>query len=190
MGMSRGAYFILLAVVGLGRLLEMRISARNQRRLAGQGVTRVNEPHFRWMVTLHAGVLVSSAAEVWLLHRPFIPGVALAMGVVFVFANALRWWVIHTLSEHWNVQVMDSARLGVVTSGPYRWVRHPNYAAVFLELLSLPLIYSAWITAVCGTLANLWVLHRRLEVEEAVLESSPTYRSLMSSKPRFLPKLF
>ncbi len=188
--MSRAAYFALLAAVGLGRLFELRISTRNQHRLAVQRVSRVNEPHFRWMVTLHAGVLVSSAAEVWFLHRPFIPSLALAMGTVFLSANALRWWVIRTLSEHWNVHVMDSARLGVVTNGPYRWVRHPNYVAVFLELLSLPLIYSAWITAACGTIANLWVLHRRLAVEEAVLQSSPKYQALMSSKPRFLPRLF
>lgn len=184
------AYLLLLGAVGVGRLLELRLSKRNQRRLAAQGVARLAEPHFRWMVLVHVGVLVSAALEAALLHRRFIPGLALAMGLLFVLANGLRWWVIRTLSEHWNVGVMASARLGVVTRGPFRWVRHPNYLAVFIELLALPLIYTAWITALVGGVAHVWVLRRRLAVEEAVLAANPGYQAAMGAKPRFLPRLF
>jgi methyltransferase len=112
------------------------------------------------------------------------------MFVVFLAANAVRWWVIRTLGDHWNVQVMDSTRLGVVTSGPFRYVRHPNYAAVFAEMLALPLIHTAWITATAGALAHIGVLTQRLSTEERVLFANPEYRAAMSSKPRFLPGLF
>jgi methyltransferase len=98
--------------------------------------------------------------------------------------------VIRTLGDHWNVQVMDSTRLGVVTSGPFRFVRHPNYAAVFAEMLSLPLIHMAWITALAGSLAHIGVLSQRLSTEERVLFANPDYRAAMAGKPRFLPGLF
>ena len=112
------------------------------------------------------------------------------MAALLVFANALRWWVIGTLAGHWNVEVMASSRVGVVTSGPYRWVRHPNYVAVVIELFSLPMIHTAWITALAGTLADLEILRRRLRVEEKMLSADPAYRATMAEKPRFLPKLF
>ncbi len=184
------AYLALLALVGLERLAELRISRRNQLKLEKLGVRKVAEPHFRWMVFVHAGVLACAAAEVVLLHRPVIPSLAIAMAALFVFTNALRWWVIRTLAGHWNVEVMASSRVGVVTSGPYRWVRHPNYVAVVIELFALPMMHTAWLTALAGTLANLEILRRRLRVEDGVLMADPLYRSAMGGKPRFLPKFF
>ena len=184
------AYFGLLALVGIGRLLEMRLSRRNQRRLQEQGVRKIAEPHFPWMVLLHVAVLGGSGIEVVALHRPLIPALAIPMLLLFLLANVLRWWVIVTLGTHWNVQVMASSHVGVVTSGPYRWVRHPNYVAVVAELFALPMIHTAWITALVGTAANLEVLRRRLVVEEGVLMSNPVYRVTMGVKPRFLPRLF
>src|SRR3979411_2641033 len=117
------AYLALLALVGVGRLIELRISRRHPRRLEKQGVRKIVEPHFRWMVITHAGVLAGAAAEVLLLHRPLIPSLAIVMTALLVFANALRWWVIRTLAEHWNVEVMASSRVGVVRSGPSRGAR-------------------------------------------------------------------
>ncbi|MGH9675732.1 MAG: isoprenylcysteine carboxylmethyltransferase family protein, partial [Candidatus Acidiferrum sp.] len=134
--------------------------------------------------------LLGSAMEVVFLRRPFLPVLAASMFAVFLAANAVRWWVIRALGEQWNVQVMDSTRLGVVTSGPFRFVRHPNYAAVFAEMLALPLIHTAWITAAVGSLAHIAVLAQRLSTEERVLFANSDYRAVMAGKPRFLPGLF
>jgi methyltransferase len=182
------AYLSLLAIVGLGRLMELQISRRNQKNLEKQGIRKISEPHFRWMVFTHGAVLACAAAEVILLHRPLIPALAITMAALFVFSNVLRWWVIRTLAGHWNVEVMASSRVGVVTSGPYRWIRHPNYVAVVIELFSLPMIHTAWVTALAGTLADLEILRRRLRVEEGVLLADPVYRATMGEKPRFLPR--
>ena len=184
------AYLALLVLVGIGRLAELRISRRNQRRLEQQGVRKIPEPHFRWMVFLHGAVLVCAGLEVLLLHRPLIPALAIPMAALFVLANLLRWWVIRTLAGHWNVEVMESSRASVVSSGPYRWVRHPNYVAVVLEIFSLPMIHTAWITAIVGTLGDLEILRRRIRVEDGFLMSNPVYRVAMGAKPRFLPKVF
>ena len=184
------AYLALLGLVAIGRLVELGISRRNQRQLGKQGVRKVAEPHFRWMIFLHGGVLIAAAVEVVILHRPLIPALAAPMAVLFVLANLLRWWVIGTLAGHWNVEVMESSQVGVVTAGPYRWVRHPNYVAVVIELFALPMIHTAWITALVATIANLEILRRRLAVEDGVLMTNPVYRATMGSKPRFLPRFY
>lgn len=186
---SAAAFLGLLAAVGLGRLLELRLSRRHQRALAARGARRAPDPAFAAMVALHTGVLVASALEVVALRRPFLPALGVPALVAFALANALRFWVIATLGPHWNVQVMGSLSLGVVTGGPYRFVRHPNYVAVFVELLALPLIHGAWLTALVGGALHVVVLGRRLAAEEAVLAADAAYRQAMSGKPRFVPRL-
>ncbi|HUJ41658.1 MAG TPA: isoprenylcysteine carboxylmethyltransferase family protein [Candidatus Acidoferrales bacterium] len=190
MELSRELFVALIALVAALRVVELRISRRNQRRLAQRGATRASDPRFPAMVVLHTCVLAGAAAEVVFLRRPFYALLAAVMGALFLASNALRWWVIRTLGAHWNVQVMDSARLGVVSAGPYRWVRHPNYSAVFVEMFSLPLIHTAWITALAGSLAHVWVLRGRVAAEEKVLLAEPEYRAAMGPKPRFVPFLF
>lgn len=188
MDLSVIAFLALLAMVALLRLLELRISRRRQEQLLARGAQRIPEPRFRWMVLVHAAVLLGAALEVVVLKRPFVPMLAGISFVVFLAANAVRWWVIQTLGDHWNVQVMDSTRLGVVSSGPFRFVRHPNYAAVFVEMLALPLIHTAWITAVMGSLAHAAVLGQRIATEERVLFANAHYRAVMAGKPKFLPR--
>ncbi len=183
-------YLVLLVIVALLRIFELRISRRHQRQMVAEGASKVSEPRFLWMVLLHTAVLIGAAVEVVFLHRPFIPVLGTICFITFLAANAVRWWVIRTMGEHWNVQVMNSTSLGVVTTGPFRYVRHPNYAAVFVEMLVLPLIHTAWITAIVGSLAHIVVLSQRLATEERVLFSDAQYRAAMTDKPRFLPGLF
>lgn len=185
--MSRALFLVLLAAVGLARLLEMRLSRRHARELAARGARPARDPAFAAMVALHAGVLVGAALEVVRLHRPFRAAIGVPALVLLALANALRAWVIVTLGRHWNVRVIGSLALGVVTGGPYRFVRHPNYLAVFVELLALPLVHGAWLTAVAGAALHVVVLARRLAAEEPLLAADPAYREAMARKPRFIP---
>lgn len=170
--------------------MELRISRRNRRRLLERGARQARDPAYPWMVMLHASVLAGAGLEVTLLERPLVVPLAASAACVFAFANALRWWVIRTLSGHWNVQVVASSGLGVVTDGPYRWIRHPNYVAVFLELAALPLIHAAWWTAALGTAAHVPVLWKRIALEESLLLADPSYRAAMGDRPRFVPRLW
>jgi methyltransferase len=190
MELSVKAYLGLLLVVALLRIYELQISHRHQREMVAHGASKVVDPVFRPMVVLHTGVLVGVAAEVVFLRRPFYPMLAAICFAIFLAANVLRWWVIRTLGDHWNVQVMNSTGMGVITAGPFRYVRHPNYAAVFVEMLALPLIHSAWITAGIGSAAHALILSRRIHTEEQVLFSDAHYREAMYGKPRFVPGLF
>jgi methyltransferase len=184
------AFLALLLAVALLRIVELRVSHRHRQQMLAQGATKVNEPQFRWVVMVHTAVLIGAALEVVFLHRAFLPALGVTMFVIFICSNLVRLWVVRTMGTHWNVQVMNSTNLGVVTSGPFRFVRHPNYTAVFVEMFSLPLIHTAWITAILGCVGYAAAISQRLAVEERVLLADPAYRTSMAGKPRFLPGLF
>jgi methyltransferase len=180
-------FYALVLAVGAMRLVELNISQRRRRALAARGAAPVAEPHFREMVLVHFGILAGCLVEATVFPRPFLPVLAAIATLLVLAANLLRWWVIGTLGPHWNVRIMSSLQLGVVTDGPFRYVRHPNYAAVFVELTALPLVHGAYVTAVLGAAAHAWVLSHRIRAEEAMLLADPAYRAAMGGKPRFLP---
>jgi methyltransferase len=190
MDLTKIVFLILLACVALERLVELQLSRRHQRDLASCGAQKHGDPQYRWMVALHAGVLIGAAVEVILLQRPFMASLAVPALLLFSLATLLRWWVIRTLGVHWNTEVVDSVSLGVVSDGPFRWIRHPNYLGVFVELIALPLIHTAWITAAVAAAGNLFILRNRLRIEERLLDAVPAYRAAMAGKPRFLPRIF
>ena len=190
MDLSVILFLLLLLAVAALRLVEMRVSRRNQLRMISQGMAKPSDPSFRWVALVHTCVLIGAALEVVFLHRPFIPWLAAVAFFVFILSNLIRLWVVRTLGQLWTVQVMDSTALGIIASGPFRYVRHPNYAGVILEIISLPLVHTAWITALAGSAAYCLVLSLRISTEERILFANPAYREAMASKPRFLPGLF
>jgi methyltransferase len=186
MELSVQLYLALLALVALGRIVELRHSRRNQEKLVAAGGNKSPEPGYVWMVALHTCMLMGCGLEVVFLHRTWTPLIGIPSLILFLAANATRWWVIRTLGPRWNVEVV-SASLGVVSSGPYKWVRHPNYSAVFVEMLALPLIHSAWIVAIAGALAHVLVLKNRVALEESVMMRDSAWRAAFEHRPRFLP---
>ena len=183
------AFTGLVCAVGVIRLVELVISQSRRAAMRSRGAAPVSERHFLAMVLLHTGILVASIAEAWLSGRAAVPWLVLPALTVLLGASLLRWWVIATLGPHWNVRIMASLSMGVVTGGPYRFVRHPNYVAVFLELLALPLVHGAYVTAIVGALVHVWVLAQRIRAEDEFLLADPAYRAAMGGKPRFLPRL-
>ncbi len=183
---------LLVASVGsvaVTRLLELRVSQRHRRCLVERGARIVDDRGFLGMVGLHVAVLTGAILEPLLSGRtvPWWFGASAAGGVFG--ASLLRVSAIRSLGQHWNARVVDSAALGVVTSGPYRFLRHPNYVAVFLELLLLPLVQGAWFTAAVGSALHVLVLRRRVLLEESVLLAHPAYCASMGDKPRFFPRV-
>lgn len=184
------AFLILLLAVGALRIIEMRISRGNQHKMISRGVARPNDTSFGIVAFVHTAVLIGAAVEAVFLQRPFIPWLATVAFAVFILSNVIRFWVVATLGQLWTVQVMDSTNLGIITTGPFRYVRHPNYLGVILEMISLPLIHTAWITAIAGSAAYSIALTRRVTTEERFLLANPAYREAMGAKARFLPGIF
>lgn len=180
-------YTGLIGLVALERVWELRRSARNAASALAQGGVERGQRHYRVMQALHTAFLIACPAEVWLLHRSFQPTLGAAMLAVVVGTMGLRYWAIATLGGRWNTRVIAVPGLPAVTGGPYRWLRHPNYVAVILELAALPLIHGAWLTALCFSLANLALLRVRVRVEEQALRELCDYEARMLDRPRGVP---
>lgn len=169
---SRLPFTVLVALVALQRLLELRLSKRHERLALAAGGYEVGAGHYPWMVALHTAFLVSTVAEVWLLDRPFVRPLAWTAFGLLLAAQMLRVWTIRTLGERWTTRIVVRPGLPLVTGGPFRFLRHPNYVAVVTEILVLPLIHTAWLTALVFTVANAVLLAVRIRTEEAALTAA------------------
>ena len=164
------AYALLIIATGLERVVELVLSARHAKTAFANGGVEYGRGHFRWLVALHSGLLLACIAEVFLGDRPFLPALGWPMFGLVLASQALRYWCIATLGQQWNTRVIVVPGAGVVRRGPYRWLRHPNYLAVVVEGIALPLVHTAWITALAFTLLNaILLLVFRIPTEDRAL---------------------
>ncbi|MFE9258081.1 isoprenylcysteine carboxyl methyltransferase family protein [Streptomyces sp. NPDC006879] len=163
-------YLGLLALVTLERGAELVLARRNAVRSMARGALEYGRGHYPAMVALHTALLVGCAVEPWALGRPFIPLLGWTALAVVLVAQGLRWWCIAVLGTRWNTRVLVVPGLPLVTGGPYRLVRHPNYVAVVAEGLALPLVHTAWMTAISFGVLNAWLLVVRIRCEDAALD--------------------
>lgn len=167
------AFTVVVALVGVERLVELVVSKRNATWSLERGGVESGRGHYPFMVVLHSGFLVAMLVEAWLRRPEVAPALAWSMLALAVGAQALRWWCITTLGLRWNTRVIVVPGLAPVTGGPYRFLRHPNYVAVVLEGVALPLIHASWVTALVFTLANAGLLAVRIRAEDAALATLP-----------------
>ncbi|WP_406379383.1 isoprenylcysteine carboxyl methyltransferase family protein [Streptomyces sp. NBC_00197] len=167
-------YGLLVAVVAAERVAELVVARRNERWSVARGATVAGQGHYPAMVALHTGLLAGCLAEVWLAGRPFVPALTWPMLAVLAAAQGLRWWCIRSLGPRWNTRVIVVPGLPLVAKGPYRWrrLRHPNYVAVVAEGVALPLVHTAWVTAVVFTVLNAVLLRVRIRCENRALASA------------------
>jgi methyltransferase len=187
MGPSQTAYLALLALVACERAFELWLSRRNAARAFARGGVELGREHFGWMRALHALLLAGSALEVTGLGRAFDARLALPMLALVIGAQALRYWAIAALGARWNVRVIVVPGDPAVTTGPYRWLRHPNYLAVVIEGFALPLVHGAWLTALVFSVLNAWLLRTRIRVEERALAEHCGGAARLGELPRFVP---
>jgi methyltransferase len=163
------AFTVLVGLVALERVAELVVSTRNAAWSLERGGRESGRGHYPVMVALHTSFLVAMLVEAW-VRRPDVPtGLAwTALGLV-VASQGLRWWCIATLGRRWNTRVIVVPGLAPVRSGPYRVLSHPNYVAVVVEGIALPMVHAAWVTAVLFTVVNAVLLRVRISVENDAL---------------------
>jgi len=181
-----GAYLALLAALGAERIAELLLSTRNARWAFARGGVEAGAGHYPLMAAFHTLFIVSCGAEAIIFKRVF-PGalgwIALAGAAA---AQALRYWAVVTLGRRWNTRIIVLPGVPPVSSGPYRLMRHPNYLAVILEMVCVPMIYGCWITAIAFSAGNALVLRVRIRAEESAL--GQPYQQTFGSVPRLVPR--
>jgi methyltransferase len=165
------AYVLLIVAVALERTAELVVSQRNLSWSRARGGVEFGARHYPAMVVLHTGLLAGCLVETITLRRPFIPALGWPTFAIVVAAQGLRWWCIATLGRQWNTRVVVVPGAARVADGPYRYVSHPNYVAVVAEGAALPMVHTAWITAVAFSVLNAALLRTRIKVENAALAS-------------------
>ncbi|WP_017967115.1 isoprenylcysteine carboxyl methyltransferase family protein [Rhizobium leguminosarum] len=156
----------LLAFVTLQRLAELALARRNTAALLAGGAREVAPEHYPVMVALHAGWIIG----LW-LTAPGRP-IALFWFLVFMGLQTLRLWVLATLKGRWTTRIIILPGAPLVSSGPYRFLRHPNYAIVVGEIAVLPLAFGLPLYAIVFSLFNALILHVRVKAENAALKSA------------------
>jgi methyltransferase len=159
--MAGGA--LLVAFITVQRLAELLLARRNTRRLLAEGGVEFGRSHYPWMVALHSAWLIGLW---WLGHARSVDPLLLG---VFILLQVGRLWVISSLGRRWTTRIIMLPRAPLVASGPYRWLRHPNYLIVALEIAVVPLALGLPVFAAVFTLLNAGILYLRIGTENAAL---------------------
>jgi methyltransferase len=191
LALTGGRYAAILLAFGAQRVLELVYSARNERiiRRLRPDAPQAAGSIFKWIALVNLGLFTLPAVERWWRQRPAPPLVAGIGWIAALSGVALRLSVLLSLRGSWTVHAVVPENLRVVDRGPYRFIRHPNYVALGLEFLGLPLIGGAYLSALGLGLANAALLRLRIVEEDALLMAIPAYRERMGSKPRVVPRL-
>ncbi|RNB88022.1 hypothetical protein EDM59_02525 [Brevibacillus nitrificans] len=161
-------FWLTLTILVLQRACELLFAARNARIIRSLGGYEVGAEHYRYLVTLHVLFIASLICEVQLSPAPFtLPSWWPMTFAVFLAAQLLRYWCMWSLGSRWNTRILILPDTPPVRRGPYRYLRHPNYLVVAIELVSLPISFGAYFTALTFSLLNAWLLLRiRIPMEE------------------------
>ncbi|MGG3469583.1 isoprenylcysteine carboxylmethyltransferase family protein [Neobacillus pocheonensis] len=180
-------FMFLFSFIVLQRILELLVAKSNEKWLKQQGAVEFGKGHYYFMVLMHTMFFVSLLVEKVFLNRGLSPVWPLFL-FGFVLVQFLRIWVITSLGRYWNTKIIVLPGAKAVKKGPYRFIRHPNYFVVSIELLVIPCMFSAYYTACLFTLLNGIILTIRIQEEEKVLKSLTEYEGDFQDCNRFIPK--
>jgi methyltransferase len=160
--------WILIFFIICQRLFEMKIAKRNERWMLARGGIRVGEAHYKWFLMLHTLFFISIMLEAG-LYREETFSLNMILLAVFISAQLARIWCIASLGRFWNTKIIVLPRVALIRKGPYKYVKHPNYIIVAIELFIIPLLFGAYLTAILFPLLHLLLLKIRIPLEERAL---------------------
>ncbi|KYD09210.1 hypothetical protein MXL46_01305 [Heyndrickxia sporothermodurans] len=180
-------FYLLLVIIIIQRCVELFIAKKNERFLKDQGAKEYGRKHYLFMVMMHICFFVSLLVEVTFFAKS-LSSLWPIWFSLFLLTQIGRVWVIQSLGTFWNTKIIVLPEATIVSKGPYKYIKHPNYLIVTTELLVIPLMFNAYFTLVCFFILNQLILAIRIPYEERVLLKETNYRTI-SEIPRFLPKL-
>ncbi|QKY69173.1 isoprenylcysteine carboxyl methyltransferase family protein [Lentibacillus sp. CBA3610] len=165
--MTTWMWLFLLAVI-TQRLVELSIAKSNEKWMKRMGGIEKGEKHYKWFILLHCSFFISIIIETSLKNHEFM-GVNYFLLFIFLAAQAGRFWCIHALGKFWNTKVIILPGVALIKKGPYKYVKHPNYMIVAVELFVIPLLVGAPLTAFLYPILHLVLLRVRIPREEKAL---------------------
>lgn len=161
---------LVLTIVIIQRLSELLLARRNYHWALRHGGREYGADHYWLFIVLHSLWLVCMALECIVLRPPVAAWWPLFLGFIVV-AQVLRYWTIGALGRCWNTRIVIFDQMRRVRTGPYRYLKHPNYVAVVIEIFAIPALVGAWYTALLFSVANgALLLLVRLPAEERALD--------------------
>lgn len=179
-------FIVFLTLLIVQRLSELRIAKNNEKWLKANGGFEVGNEHYKYIVVVHLLFFLSLILEVSLLNKT-VSSLWPVFLLFFMLAQALRIWSLLSLGRFWNTKIIVVPNVNIISKGPYKWIRHPNYLVVVIELLVIPLIFNAFWTAVIFSFLNMIVLSIRIPIEENALIRETNYKAIFHQRPRFSP---
>jgi methyltransferase len=179
-------FTILLFLIIIQRIVELWIAKQNEEWMKEKGAYEVGRSHYKYIVILHVMFFVSLIVEVQTMQSGMVSWWIIPF-LFFIMAQALRIWSIFSLGRYWNTRIIILPGIEVVAKGPYRFSRHPNYFIVITEIIVIPLIFQAYVTAVLFTLLNAWILSIRIPMEEKALVEATNYKEVFNQRSRLIP---
>ena len=159
-------FYIIILFICLQRFIELLYSNYNTKKLLNKGAKEYYKKHYPLFIILHSCWLTSLI--IFISPNSSINYILLS---VFILLQFLRIWVLVSLGQFWTTRIIRLKGAKLVTKGPYKWIKHPNYIIVFFELLILPLVFSSWIIALIFTIFNSLLLAYRIHLENKVLKN-------------------
>ncbi|EIT86515.1 isoprenylcysteine carboxyl methyltransferase [Fictibacillus macauensis ZFHKF-1] len=181
-------FVLIFSIILAERLIELLVAKRNEKKMLRSGGYEVGRGHYRYMVLLHSCFLGSLILEVVGYGAKPPQWTWVLLGLFFTL-QAGRIWCISSLGVYWNTKIMILPGAHVIEKGPYRWLRHPNYVIVSLEIVCIPLIFGAYVTALVFSVLNMIILFIRIPMEEKALQQATDYTVCFQEKKRFVPKV-
>ena len=162
--------YLFIGVLGIERLVELFIARRNEKWMLSRGAKEYGRSFSKVLFTFHGLWFFSFTLEAALTQRSALIGPVWIIGMLLLM-QFLRYWCILSLGYHWNTKIIVLPSAKIVRNGPYRWVNHPNYWVVRIEIALYPILFGCFVTAIVFGVANLWMLNRRIAEEENALQS-------------------
>ncbi|MDJ0744471.1 MAG: isoprenylcysteine carboxylmethyltransferase family protein [Xenococcaceae cyanobacterium MO_167.B27] len=185
--LTKYIFMVIVLAVIVQRLLEVRHSDRHKAEILKRGGQEHGDNLLGAVKVLQVSWWIAMIAEVWYFDRPFVPALAAIALTATIAGQVLRYLSMQALEWRWTLPIMTVPGMPVAESGLYRYLRHPNWLGVILEIAFLPLIHSAYVTAIAFSLANAWLMSKRIQTEEQALSENSNYTAAFANKPRFIP---
>ena len=187
--LTKYIFVLIVVAVIVQRLIEMRLSDRHKTEILQKGGREHEDNLLGAVKVLQVSWWIAMIAEVYYFDRPFVPALAVIALSATIAGQVLRYLSMQALSWRWTLTIMTVPQLPAVESGLYRYLRHPNWLGVILEIAFLPLIHSAYLTAIAFSVGNAWLMSRRIPNEERALTADSNYEAAFAHKPRLIPAL-